>query len=89
MLLPDPSFSLVNLVYDSLKGRDRHTCTHQARIGIIQSVIQSLPLEYSEKEGVVQLARIRRNKLIHTVFLEPVCICKTREGTCNRFTSLA
>lgn len=59
---------------------ERQNCTYQARIGIIQSVIQSLPLEYSKKEGVVKLARISRNKLIHTMFLKTVCICKFRKG---------
>lgn len=62
------------------RGLDRQTCTHQARIGIIQSVIQSLPLEYSKKEGMIKLAGVCRNKLIHTMFLKTICICKFRKA---------
>ena len=43
-------------------------------------MIQSLPLEYSKQEGMVQLAGVRRNKLIHTMFLKTVCICEFRKA---------
>lgn len=49
--------------------------THQTRIGVIQSMIQGLPLKQSKEGSMVKFAGISRNKLLHAMFLTTVCIC--------------
>lgn len=48
--------------------------THQTRIGIVQSVIQGLSLEYPKQCAMVKLARISSNELLDAKLLRTVCI---------------
>lgn len=57
--------------------------THQTRIGVIQSVIQGLPLKQSKEGSMVKFAGISRNKLIHAMFLTTVCICSYKGKICR------
>lgn len=57
--------------------------THQTRIGVIQPVVQGLPLKQSKEGSMVKFAGISRNKLIHAMFLTTVCICSYKGKTCR------
>lgn len=61
--------------------------THQTRIGVIQSVIQGLPLKQLKEESMVKFAGISRNKLFHAVFLTTVCICSYKGENVQRNVS--
>lgn len=68
----------VSLLYTRLSDS-----THQTRIGVIQSVIQGLPLKQSKEGSMVKFAGISRNKLIHAMLLATVCICSYKRKMCR------
>ena len=52
---------------------------HQARVGVVEPVVQREALQRLEERGMVEAAGVGRDELVHAVLLRPVCVCSQRK----------
>ena len=48
---------------------------HQTGVGVVEPVVQGEALHQLKQGGMVKVAGVGRNELIHAVLLRPVCVC--------------